>query len=116
MSSPPGPPGGLPPYRVVLWPSEADRLRRWLGWARQCGGQILGDFLQTANTVQYRLQHEPLAWGDPNFTYRHLGLEVRFGTYLMFNVRYLVSEATRIVYVQRFLFVKSYPLGQPLDE
>jgi hypothetical protein len=41
---------------------------------------------------------------------------VYFGTYLMFNVRYMVSETMRIVYVQRFLFVKNYPHGQPPEE
>lgn len=105
-----------PPYRLVLFPTEAARLRRWRDWAQSQGGQVLDDFVRTARTVTYRLQHEPLEWGDRNFTYHHLGLDVRFGTYLMFNVRYLVSEADRIVYVQRFLFVKSYPHGQPPDD
>ncbi len=110
MSPPAHPP---PLYRVVLLASERERLRRWRVWAVACGGQILDDFLRTARTVQYRLGYEPLEWGDHHYTLHHLDLDVKFATYLMFNVDYAVSERHRIVYVRRFLFVTSYPHGQP---
>jgi hypothetical protein len=73
----------------------------------------MDDYLRTLRTINFRLIHEPLDWGEGRYTLHELGIEMRFGTFLMLSVWYGVLEPQGLVYAQRFLFRRDYPHGQP---
>src|SRR5262245_36904796 len=102
---------GRPAVRVSISQQELQKLQRWGEWARQQGA--LDDYLVALKTINFRLAFEPAEWGEPRYTLRELGLEVRLGTFKMLNVWYGVSEAQRVVFVKVFQFRGDYAHGSP---
>ena len=98
-------------YQVVAPQVEMRKLEQWGKWAKQIG--VLDDYLVALRTINYRLSFEPSEWGEPRYTQRNLGLEIRLGTFKMLNVWYGVSESNRIVYVKAFQFRGDYRHGKP---
>ena len=98
-------------YEVVVPKAELEKLKRWGAWAKQQG--VRDQFLAALRTVNYRLTVEPWDWGEPRYTLRHLGLEIRFGTFSMLNVWYGVSYDKALVFVKVFQFRGDYPHGMP---
>lgn len=105
---------GIESYKVVISRKELDKLRRWGEWATTAG--VLDEFLVAIKTVNFRLSFEPLDWGEPRYSLKHLKLAMRFGTFRMLNVWYGVNARKRIVFVKLFQYRGDDPQRPPPDE
>jgi hypothetical protein len=92
------------PYRVVYPEVVRHGLLRASERAAELGLQP--DFLAAAKAVEARLQSDPLEFGEPLYTLRHAGLEVRAGAFNLLGVRYGVDRARRLVYVVEFKLLR----------
>ena len=101
-------------YKVIISRAELEKLERWGAWAKQKG--VLDEFLAALKTINYRLTREPGDWGEPRYMLRHLGLEIRLGTFSMMNVWYGVNYEKALVFVKVFQFRGDYPPGMPADQ
>ncbi len=98
-------------YQVIISQDELDKLKRWGEWAKEKG--FLDEFLVGLRTINFRLSREPAEWGEPRYHLKNLKLEMRFGTFSMFNVWYGVSSERPVVFVKVFQFRSDYRHGTP---
>jgi hypothetical protein len=106
--------GDFTNYKVSISKAELGKLKRWGLWAKEKG--ILDEFLVALKTINYRLSVEPGDWGEPRYSLRHLGFEMRFGTFSMMNVWYGVNYEKALVRVKVFQFRSDSPHGMPPDQ
>jgi len=99
------------PFQISISRYELQKLTGWGKWAKQMG--VLDDFWVALKTINYRVSFEPMEWGEPRYTLRHLHLKVRFGTVKMLNDRYGVNTQKQVVFVKTFQFRGDYPPGRP---
>jgi hypothetical protein len=89
---------GTPGYKLSILRPASEKLRAWKDDAVRRG--IGHRFAQDLLSIERRLRHNPLTWGDPLFDYHHLGLTRRRGRSDLLFVYYSVHEQGRVVFVQ----------------
>ena len=87
-------------YRLA-WPETVRQsLVRAGAQARQLG--VFPEFLAAGKVMDARLRSDPLGLGEPLYTLRNAGLEVRLAALAPLSVRYAVDRARQIVYIVEF--------------
>jgi hypothetical protein len=89
---------GQPGYKLSLLPAAADALRLLRDQAVLRG--LAERLARDLESVERRLQRDPVEWGDPLFDYHHLGMTRRRGKSEFLYVYYSVHEPGRAVFVQ----------------
>jgi hypothetical protein len=106
MSSPSA--GG---YRVLTLRTALDTVNDWLTRAASLGIRPL---LEAALLrILDRLTNDPVGWGNPLFTYHHLGMQMYNGVEWDMVVTYGVDVGHRLVCIRQFQLLPMNPLNAP---
>ena len=88
-----------------------DMARDWLTRAQMIG--ILPTLKAALTRILDRLKNDPVAWGNPLFTYRHLGMTMYNATEGDIVVTYGVDVNNRLVCIQKLQIQSANPLNSP---
>lgn len=99
---------GTPPYRVSLSDEVIGRMKYWGEVAGKLG--LLEWYTRALRVIDNKLRHNPIEWGDPLFSYKHLGLRTFHGVHATFLIFYAVHEEKKIVFVRRMIRMIETPL------
>jgi hypothetical protein len=89
------------PYRLILFQAARNQIEQC---AREAIGQGGRDaFVALFSSVQWHLTNDPMSWGDPHFTYTHLGIQHFQRTIPPYTFRYGVDAIRQLVYLLTIL-------------
>ena len=89
------------PYQVSCAGKGLKQLKALLQRAITLGRRT--EFLTALKDINEKLTSDPLAWGDPQFHMRQLGLLGCHAIHNFLHLFYAVDEQRRLVYVKEFL-------------
>jgi hypothetical protein len=99
--------GGQDLFTIDYHPDVRIRWRRWGELAARVG--MLDEFIDAVRTVEWRLRHEALEWGEPFRHLRGLNMIQRKAVQWFFLVTYGVNEQARYVYIERVDLLPNNP-------
>ncbi|OAI47117.1 hypothetical protein AYO44_10085 [Planctomycetaceae bacterium SCGC AG-212-F19] len=95
-------------YKVCCAPKDLEQLKAWGKKAAKLG--MRDAFIAALKTINDRLATDPLAWGDPYFHLRQLGLLCCHGIHAMLHVYFAVDDEKKLVFVKEFKILPGHPL------
>ena len=96
------------PYEVVRSEVTRDQLKVWGKIAKERGR--LAEYTAALRIVEYRLQYEPLEWGDPLYDLPNLGLVMYRGIWKFLSVLYCVRDDKKLVLVSTYRLLDNNPI------
>jgi hypothetical protein len=104
--------GALPvSYQLSTLRPAMDTIKDWLAQAAAQGIRPLLEAALRRNVD--RLKNDPINWGNPLFTYRHLGMTMYIAVEWDIVVTYGVDVTHQLVCIQRFHLLPANPLKAP---
>lgn len=89
-------------YHVSFSGFQLEQIARWYAWSKRVGLEF--EFLKCIRTMTYRMEYEPLEWGDPVTRMKGMNAYKFHGVSPMLNVWYAVHRVQPQVFVSRVQF------------
>lgn len=97
-----------PFYRVLPAASGRQEMRQLGERAHALG--IRQRYLDAFRQIEQNLRSDPLNWGDPLYTLRHLNLAVYHRCHDLVCVTYAVNQTHRVVWITHAIPMPGFPL------
>ena len=98
-------------FRIVYLLPARDAARDWLSRATALG--LLAPLRAALLRIHDRLTNDPVAWGNPHYLLRHLGMTMNTAVEWDILVRFGVDVANRLVCVQTMQLMPKNLLNAP---
>ena len=76
---------------------------------------VVQEFKSAVNTVHWRLENEPLEWGEPYRNLRQPHARLSLGLHWVLAVTYAVYADERTVWITQYRLLPNHPFGPGFD-